>query len=127
MVVMDWLAKLFQLSPDFLNTSGVGGGALQTTASDSALTAVVAARSRFQKLHPDVPMEELIIYVTSQTHSLGSKAALILGLKVRALAVTAEDDYGLRGSTLEEALKEDAERDLKPFVLSSLSSFLMLN
>lgn len=117
MVVMDWLAKLFHLSPDFLNSSGIGGGALQTTASDSALIAVVAARSKYQKNHPDIPIEKMIVYVTSQTHSLGAKAALVLGVQVRTLEATTEDDFGLRGATLAAALKEDIDMGLHPFVL----------
>ena len=71
--------------------------------------------------HPDVPAEKLVLYTTTQTHSLGKKAGLVLGLKVRALEVTAEDNYALRGVTLNRALEEDASAGLHPFMLSMCS------
>ncbi|KII85888.1 hypothetical protein PLICRDRAFT_44310 [Plicaturopsis crispa FD-325 SS-3] len=116
-VTMDWAAQLLGLSSAFLNTSGIGGGVMQTSASDSCLTAVVAARSRYIRLHPDAALEQLVIYTTTQTHSLGAKAGLVLGLKSRALAVHEEDQYALRGETLRRALEEDSKAGLKPFIL----------
>ncbi|KJA20004.1 hypothetical protein HYPSUDRAFT_88967 [Hypholoma sublateritium FD-334 SS-4] len=116
-IVMDWAAKLLGLSPDFYNSSGVGGGCIQTTASDSVLVAVVAARSLYQRNYPDTKMEDLVIYTTTQTHSLGAKAALILGLQVKTLEVTAEDRFALRGEGLRSALQEDERGGRKPFIL----------
>ncbi len=63
-------------------------------------------------------MEKLVIYGTTQTHSLGAKAALILGVRFRALEVDAEDNYSLRGETLSRALKEDREAGLHPYIMS---------
>ncbi|KAG6884999.1 hypothetical protein C0993_006650 [Termitomyces sp. T159_Od127] len=114
---MDWACQLLGLSPEFLNSSEVGGGAIQNTASDSALIAIVAARSLYLRHHADVPLTNLVIYTTSQTHSLGVKAGLVLGLSVRVLAVKAEDNFSLRGETLRLALEEDERQGLKPFVL----------
>ncbi|OJA12597.1 hypothetical protein AZE42_06904 [Rhizopogon vesiculosus] len=116
-VVMDWSAQILGLDKSFYNTTKVGGGVIQATACDAALVATVAARSRYIREHPQVPMEKLILYTTTQTHSLGKKAGLILGLKVRALPVTAEDEFALRGETLEVALKEDMHAGLHPFIL----------
>ncbi|KAH0829225.1 pyridoxal phosphate-dependent transferase [Lanmaoa asiatica] len=116
-VVMDWAAKMLGLDVAFYNASGVGGGVIQTTASDSALVAAVAARSRYVREHPNVPAEKLVLYTTTQTHSLGEKAGLILGLNVRTLEVAAEDDYALRGATLKRALEEDACAGVYPFIL----------
>ncbi|KAG6879140.1 hypothetical protein C0992_004957 [Termitomyces sp. T32_za158] len=118
---MDWACQLLGLGPEFLNSSEVGGGAIQNTASDSALIAIVAARSLYLRHHPDVPLMNLVIYTTSQTHSLGVKAGLVLGLSVRVLAVKAEDNFSLRGETLRLALEEDERQGLKPFVLSKSS------
>ena len=131
---MDWAARLLGLSPVFLNSSGVGGGVIQvseakvnrvaladliqTTASDSSLVAVVAARSRYQVEHPNCMAEELVIYTTTQTHSLGTKAGLVLGLQVRTLEVQAEDRYSLRGTTLRSALVKDEKLGRRPFILS---------
>ncbi|KEP45565.1 aromatic-L-amino-acid decarboxylase [Rhizoctonia solani 123E] len=117
MLVMDWSAKLFGLDPTFYVVSKSGGGVLLTTASDSALTAVVAARSRYTKAHPGVPLDKLVIYGTSQTHSLGAKAALILGLQFRAIEVHAKDNYALRGESLVNALEEDRKDGKHPFVV----------
>lgn len=71
--------------------------------------------------HPDVPAEKLVLYTTTQTHSLGKKAGLVLGLNVRALEVAAEDNYALRGATLKRALEEDARAGVYPFILSMRS------
>ncbi|KIP09950.1 hypothetical protein PHLGIDRAFT_28767 [Phlebiopsis gigantea 11061_1 CR5-6] len=116
-VVMDWSAKLFGLADHFLNSSEVGGGVMQTTASDSALVAIVAARSRYTSQHPEAKLEDLVIYTTTQTHSLGVKAALVLGLECRSLEVKPEDRFALRGETLRRALAEDAAKGKRPFVL----------
>ncbi|KAF8705993.1 Pyridoxal-dependent decarboxylase conserved domain, partial [Rhizoctonia solani] len=117
MLVMDWAAKLFGLDPTFYVDSKSGGGVLLTTASDSALTAAVAARTRYTKAHPDVPLDKLVIYGTSQTHSLGAKAALILGLQFRAIEVYAEDNYALRGDSLVNAIEEDRKAGVHPFIV----------
>ncbi|KAM6495469.1 Pyridoxal phosphate-dependent transferase [Amanita muscaria] len=116
-IVMDWAAQLLSLSPAFFNSSGIGGGVIQSTASDSALAAIVAARFRYQRMHPGVKMEDLVIYTTTQTHSLGTKAGIVLGLRVRHLQVWPEDRYALRGATLRTALEEDVNLGRKPFFL----------
>ncbi|KAI6131246.1 pyridoxal phosphate-dependent transferase [Pisolithus croceorrhizus] len=116
-VVMDWAAKMLGLDSNFYNSDNVGGGVIQTTASDSALVAVVAARSRYTKQRPGVSPEKLLIYTTTQTHSLGKKAGLVLGLNVRALEVTVQDNFALRGDTLRRALEEDRDAGLHPFIL----------
>ncbi|KAJ7209656.1 pyridoxal phosphate-dependent transferase [Mycena pura] len=120
-VVMDWAAKLLGLDPAFYNASGVGGGALQTTASDSALIATVAARERIMSLsaHAQTPLslDKLVVYVTTQTHSLGLKAGRVLGLHVRALEVRAQDSYALRGGVLQQAMEEDKAAGRWPFIL----------
>jgi len=59
-----------------------------------------------------------MIYGTTQTHSLGAKAALILGVQFRALDVIASDNFSLRGATLSRALKEDRENGMHPYLLS---------
>jgi aromatic-L-amino-acid/L-tryptophan decarboxylase len=133
--MMDWAAQLLGLNPVFLNKSKTGGGVimvrpalktltfsldsvLQPTASESGLTAIVAARSLYTRQHPDVPVHDLLIYVSSQTHSLGAKAASILGLSLRTLDVSAEDNFSLRGATLRAALEEDEAQGRRPFVIS---------
>ncbi|KAH9989806.1 pyridoxal phosphate-dependent transferase [Russula vinacea] len=119
-VVMDWAAKMFGLHGVFWNVNEVGGGVIQTTASDSALTAIVAARTRYLNEHPGTTLESLVIYVTTQTHSFGQKAAMILGLRIRAIDVdvtVTTDNTGLTGEGLRAAVKEDHAQGLHPFVL----------
>lgn len=79
---------------------------------------MVAARSKFQRERPEVKIEDLVIYTTTQTHSIGLKAGLVLGLTVRALDITPTDQFSLRGETLRAALEEDERNGRKPFILS---------
>lgn len=77
----------------------------------------MAARARYLRQNPDGKLEDLVIYTTTQTHSLGVKAGLVLGLQVRALEVRKEDEYGLRGDDLRRALEEDIARGRRPFIV----------
>ncbi|KIJ40179.1 hypothetical protein M422DRAFT_49314 [Sphaerobolus stellatus SS14] len=114
-IVMDWSCKLLGLSDAFLNTSETGGGVLGTTACDSVLVTMVAARTTFLQLNPGLSQQDLVLYITSQTHILGCKAAAILGLAYTILEVTKEDDYSLRGKTLLAAIKKDVGNGRHPF------------
>ena len=62
-------------------------------------------------------MDDLVVYTTTQTHSLGAKAGLALGLKVKALEVRFEDKLSLRGATLRNALEEDISSGIHPFLM----------
>ena len=53
--------------------------------------------------HPDTKLEDLVIYASTQTHSLSSKAGLVLGIQVLAIEVSYDDELMLRA--LEEVLK----------------------
>lgn len=83
------------------------------------MVAIVAARSLYLANHPGTKLEDLVIYTTTQTHSLGSKAGIVLGLQVRAIDVLHEDQFSLRGKALRDALEEDARIGRKPFILSN--------
>jgi aromatic-L-amino-acid decarboxylase len=139
--MMDWAGDLLGLSSAFSNASGVGGGVLQvcwivlnfpclpahifrrqTTASDSALVIVVAARALYMRNHPDARLEDLVVYTTTQTHSLGSKAALVLGLQVRSIEVKQEHEFALQEDALRSALESDVKFGRKPFILSAACS-----
>jgi aromatic-L-amino-acid/L-tryptophan decarboxylase len=85
--------------------------------------AIVAARSSYMRDHPDTKLEDLVIYTTTQTHSLGSKAGLVLGIQVRAIEVSHDDQLALRGEALSNALEEDLRTGLKPFILSNVFFF----
>lgn len=86
------------------------------------MVSIVAARERYLSLYPEVLVEELVIYVTTQTHSLGSKSGRILGLPVHAIDVRAEDNFSLRGQDLRETLERDRAEGRHPFVISERRS-----
>lgn len=119
-VVMDWAADLFGLAPIFKLTSGKGGGGgvIQATACDSVLVAAISARSQLLAVNPTISLDDMVIYVSSQTHSLGVKAARILGMRVKVLQVTEEDEYALRGETVRAAYEEDRAAGRWPFFIS---------
>ncbi|GAA5867568.1 hypothetical protein JCM8547_001222 [Rhodosporidiobolus lusitaniae] len=117
-VAMDWVAKLIGLDESFQSASK-GGGVIQGSASESALTVCVAARERFLRLHPGTPASELVILATTQTHSLAAKAALILGLGFHAIETKKEDDWALRGKGLRRELEKLEKEGKKPFILTA--------
>lgn len=91
------------------------------SASEACLTVCIAARERALRLLPGTPADRLVIYGTTQTHSLGAKAALILGLSFRAIETIAEDKWALRGEELKRVLDEDKANGKVPFVLCECS------
>lgn len=60
----------------------------------------------------------MVVLTTTQTHSLGAKAALVLGLKCCALPVSCGDQFALRGETLRRAVEELKVKGLSPFIIS---------
>lgn len=60
---------------------------------------------------------KLVMYGTSETHSMGEKSALVLGLRWRSLPVKSQDGWSLRGETLRRALEEDVANGLIPCML----------
>ncbi|ELU18925.1 hypothetical protein CAPTEDRAFT_180248 [Capitella teleta] len=124
-IVMDWLGKMLGLPAEFLhsNTATMGGGVIQTTASDSTFVSLLAARSEAIKLYrlsnPDLHDAEinarLVGYCSDQAHSSVEKAGLIGLVKLRLLPT--DEDLSLRGDTLRNAINEDRENGLVPFYL----------
>lgn len=98
MIVMNWLGKMIGLPDDFLHTGGnsKGGGAIQTTASESTLVCLLAGRTqairRFHERSPGLQDSEinarLVAYCSDQAHSSVEKAALIGKIFLAALAET---------------------------------------
>ncbi|TKY87550.1 hypothetical protein EX895_003564 [Sporisorium graminicola] len=78
---------------------------------DSTLLASTAMATWRGKL-----TSKLVIYGTTQTHSIAAKAALILGLDFRALPVAAPD-YSLDAATLTRAIAQDEAQGRVPFLL----------
>jgi aromatic-L-amino-acid/L-tryptophan decarboxylase len=87
-LVLDWVAQLMGL-PEGLH------GHIEDTASTSTLAALGAAR----ELRPDG-----IVLCSDQAHSSVEKAARILGLEARKVAV--DDGFRMRPDSLAEALED---------------------
>lgn len=117
-----WVGQMLGLDASFYKN-----GVIQTTASDCAIIATVAARERVIKYllakenstykTREELASKLIMYGSTQTHSLGAKAGLVLGIPFRAIETYAEDNWALTGPSLEKAIQEDAEKGLIPFML----------
>lgn len=107
-VMMDWMADVLGLGAAFKLENKGGGGVILNSASEAALTAAIAARGDRKG--------DLVMYGSTQTHSLGAKAALILGVQFRAVAVG--EDYRLEGPALETAVEADLAAGLVPFFAS---------
>lgn len=124
-IVMDWLAKLIGLPEQFLHVAsrGKGGGVIQTTASESTLISLLAARTeafrRYRERLGDVADAEinnmLVAYTSDQAHSSVEKAGII-GL-VQMRYIESDDKFSLRGDRLTDAIRRDKEKGLIPFFL----------
>nr|XP_050864534.1 histidine decarboxylase isoform X2 [Vespula vulgaris] len=123
MIVMNWLGKMIGLPEQFLHRPGVngGGGVIQTTASESTLVSLLAARTRairdVQESEGDQTSADinsrLVAYCSDQAHSSVEKAGLIGLVKMRY--IESDADLSMRGEALQEALARDRADGLLPF------------
>ncbi|CAH0551610.1 unnamed protein product [Brassicogethes aeneus] len=122
MMVMNWLGKMIGLPETFLHRKGgIGGGVIQTTASESTLISLLAGRymamKMYQEMHPEVCKYEingkLVAYCSDQAHSSVEKAALI-GL-VRLRYIESDENFSMTGANLMKAIMEDRDKGLIPF------------
>ncbi|KAJ9576936.1 hypothetical protein L9F63_006502, partial [Diploptera punctata] len=120
--MMDWLGKLLNLPKEFLNCSdGPGGGVIQGSASEATLVGLLAAKEKMVKIlqadHPDwdqgMIKAKLVAYTSDQSNSSVEKAGLLGSTPMRLLPT--DEKCRLRGSMLEQAIKEDRENGLIPF------------
>ncbi|XP_054723340.1 histidine decarboxylase-like isoform X2 [Uloborus diversus] len=122
-VVMDWLARMIGLPDCFLHSTskGKGGGVIQTTASESTLIGLLAARTQmfqnFREKYEHIDEADLntrlVAYTSDQAHSSVEKAGLIGLVKMRY--IESDSELSLRGDKLEEAIIRDKEKGLIPF------------
>lgn len=98
-----------------------GGGVLLGSASECVLVSMLAARCKsIANYKRNVEMNEdghiltkLVAYASKLSHSCVEKAAMISLVKIRLLDT--DENYSLRGATLENAMKEDVANGLIPF------------
>jgi len=129
-VVLDWLAKLLNLSDCYLSTSH-GGGVIQGSASEAIVTVMVAARDKYLRETTShlsgIKLEDAIAHKRSRMVALGSdashsstqKAAQIAGVRFRSIPVTKETNFTLTGAALAEALEQCKAQKLEPFFLTT--------
>ncbi|XP_060584603.1 aromatic-L-amino-acid decarboxylase-like [Ruditapes philippinarum] len=119
-VVLDWIGKLIKLPSAFLHEGGQGGGVIQGSASECVLVTLLASRHAAierAKTYPYIDdgyvLSKLVAYSSKLAHSCVEKAGMIGLVKMRQLDV--DDNYALRGYTLERAIEEDRRMGLIPF------------
>lgn len=108
-VVVDWLAELLDLPPQW-RTDARGGGVIQDSASSGTLVGLLAALQRRGRDGRNT------VYVTEQTHSSMEKAAKIAGLDPAHLRVVDVDaaTLGMRPDRLETVIAEDLANGATP-------------
>ncbi|CAF3961473.1 unnamed protein product [Rotaria sp. Silwood2] len=102
----------------------IGGGVLLGSASECVLVAMLAARTKkiTSKRQTDPLIEDgqilakLVCYTSKLAHSCVEKAGLIAMVRVRELPV--DENFSLRGKTLDECVRADKEKGLIPFLVS---------
>jgi len=115
--VLDWLAEMMDMPEKFKSTS-TGGGVIQDTASTSALTAVIAARERATKFESNKTgvQQNLVAYVSSQTHSSLEKAIKMAGIGSENLRLIEVDEkFAMRPEKLENQIQKDKAEGFQPF------------
>jgi aromatic-L-amino-acid decarboxylase len=123
MRVLDWLGEAIGLPEAFLwRSRSVGGGVIQGTASEAALVAMVAARSRARAATGgDAQDKTLVAYASEQAHSSILKAALLCGLckdasDKRSLRLVATGpDHSMNPQELERLMNLDILSGDRPF------------
>lgn len=118
--VLDWLVDLCG-APQSWKSTGSGGGAIQTSASDSTFTALVAAREQCRR-RSGAPLDNMVAYASTQAHSSLPKGARAAGYgHVRLIDV--DDRYALRPEALQSAIEADLRAGLDPaFACASIGS-----
>ncbi|XP_021356996.1 aromatic-L-amino-acid decarboxylase-like [Mizuhopecten yessoensis] len=123
-ITTDWLGKMLGLPEEFLHRSpGRGGGVIQSTASETVLLCLLAARTRtldkYQQTHKHMDemevMAKLVGYTSDQSNSSVGRSGLLGAVRMRKLDT--DDKFSLRGETLRKAIEEDKASGLIPFFL----------
>jgi aromatic-L-amino-acid/L-tryptophan decarboxylase len=123
MRMMDWIGRAIGLPEAFLfgedPAGALGGGVIQGTASESTLSALVAARHRSLRRLADrverrAALPRLRVFTTSQAHSSVIKAAVVAGLALDAddheqvRMIRTDGSYAMCPEDLEAQLRRSA-------------------
>ena len=116
MITMNWMAKALHLPEKFLHVKGsLGGGVIQTTASESTLVSMLAAKARALQYHPE-RAGKLVAYVSDQAHFSLLKDFKVLEIElVRKIPV--DSQFAMITEKFAEQLRQDVADGLFPFYL----------
>jgi aromatic-L-amino-acid decarboxylase len=115
--VLDWMAEILDLPPQFRST-GSGGGVIQDSASSAALCALIAARERATGLASNERGCDgrLTAYASNQAHSSIEKGAKVAGIgRANLRLLDVDDSLALRPELLARRIDEDRRAGQIPF------------
>jgi aromatic-L-amino-acid/L-tryptophan decarboxylase len=119
--VLDWLADMLGL-PEKFKSSTAGGGVIQDTASNAALTAMLAGRERATRYASrQIGCDgHLVAYTSSQAHSSIEKAAMVAGIGIQNLRLIEVDEkFAMRPEALASRIRQDRQAGLMPCFVSA--------
>ncbi len=117
-LMLDWMQELLGLPDRFHSTSDTGGGVIQGTASESTLTAMLAARWRATDgaINASGDTTKLVGYTTSESHSSIEKGFRIAGIGTDNMRVVPHDEhFAMRPDAFATMIESDLAAGLVPF------------
>jgi aromatic-L-amino-acid decarboxylase len=114
--MLDWVAQMLELPPQFHST-GSGGGVIQDTASSAAVCALLAARERATNLASNARGGDgkLVAYTSAHAHSSIEKAVKIAGIGTEQLRLVEVDaHHAMRPESLAAQIAADRAAGLTP-------------
>ena len=117
-LMMDWMHELLGLPERFHSTSATGGGVIQGSASEAALTSILAARWRATggAINVTGDTTKLVAYATSQAHSSVEKGLRLAGIGTAQLrTVPHDDEFAMKPDDLARLVAIDRAAGLTPF------------
>jgi len=117
-LMLDWMQELLGLPDRFRSTSASGGGAIQGTASESTLIAMLAARWRATggDINATGDTTRLVGYTTSEAHSSIEKGFRIAGIGTGNMRVVPHDEhFAMRPDAFAAMVAADLAAGLVPF------------
>ncbi len=123
--VMDWLVDMMSL-PQAFKSSNNGGGVIQDTASNAALTALLAGRERATNFasNEEGGNGRLVAYTSSHTHSSIEKAVKVAGMGRKNLrSIEVDENFAMKPEALAAQIRADKEAGLLPcFVCATVGT-----